>query len=90
MTIPRRRQIRLSETPYYHCIGRCARRAFLCGEDRYSGKFFDHRKQWLVGPEGQILISQQRGGYQQIPSFDLWRIGQETDYQTKTGPEGPT
>jgi putative transposase len=48
MTIARRRQVCLSETPYYHCIARCVRRAFLCGEDRYSGKNLDHRKQWLV------------------------------------------
>ncbi len=48
MTIPRRRQVCLAETPYYHCIARCVRRAFLCGEDHYSGKCFDHRKDWLV------------------------------------------
>jgi putative transposase len=48
MTIPRRRQISLGQTPYYHCIARCVRRAFLCGRDRYSGKSFNHRRQWLV------------------------------------------
>ncbi|MFC1684715.1 transposase [Pseudomonadota bacterium] len=48
MTRARRDQVSLESTPYYHCICRCVRRAFLCGEDSQSGHNYDHRKQWLV------------------------------------------
>ncbi len=48
MTRPRSQLISLEDTPYYHCISRCVRRAFLCGDDHYSSKNFDHRKPWIV------------------------------------------
>lgn len=48
MTRARYQQVSLDDTPYYHCISRCVRRAYLCGEDPVSGQNFDHRKQWLV------------------------------------------
>ena len=48
MTQARRNLISLSDTPYYHCVNRCVRRAFLCGEDRHSGRSYEHRKQWVV------------------------------------------
>ena len=41
MTIKREQQIDLSVTPYYHCINRCVRRAFLCGDA------YEHRRQWV-------------------------------------------
>ncbi len=48
MTRARNQQVSLEDTPYYHCIARCVRRAYLCGDDPVSGENFDHRKIWLV------------------------------------------
>jgi len=48
MPTARKHQISLSATPYYHCISRCVRRAFLCGEDIVTGKSYEHRKQWVA------------------------------------------
>ncbi|MEL0630400.1 transposase [Psychromonas aquatilis] len=48
MTQSRQSQVSLSDTPYYHCISRCVRRAYLCGEDIYAEKSFEHRRQWVI------------------------------------------
>ncbi|MCL1155586.1 transposase [Shewanella chilikensis] len=47
MPRPRRTQISLEDTTYYHCCSRVVRRAFLCGDDAYSGKNYDHRRGWV-------------------------------------------
>jgi REP element-mobilizing transposase RayT len=49
MTYPRHSLISLQQTPYYHCIARCVRRAWLWGVDEYAGKDYSHRKHWVVG-----------------------------------------
>jgi len=48
MATPRKNQIDLSVTPYYHCINRCVRRAYLCGEDHHTGQSYEHRRGWIV------------------------------------------
>ncbi len=52
MPRPRRTQVSLEDTPYYHCCSRVVRRAYLCGDDAYTGKNYDHRRGWV---EEQLL-----------------------------------
>ena len=47
MPMPRSQQVCLDDTPYYHCVARCVRRAFLCGEDPLTGASYEHRRSWV-------------------------------------------
>jgi hypothetical protein len=48
MTRSREIQISLESAPYYHCISRCVRRAWLCGKDPYTGQRFEYRQECLL------------------------------------------
>lgn len=48
MGYARKNLVSLQDTPYYHCIARCVRRAWLWGVDDYAGKNYSHRKQWVI------------------------------------------
>lgn len=55
MTTPRKEIFDPAESGFYHCISRCVRRAFLCGTDSYSGKCFEHRKEWIRSKLASLL-----------------------------------
>lgn len=48
MGYPRKSLICLEDTPYYHVVARCVRRAWLWGHDAYAGKDYSHRKAWVL------------------------------------------
>jgi REP element-mobilizing transposase RayT len=48
MGYARKQLICLQDTPYYHCVARRVRRAWLWGMDEYAGKDYSHRKQWVL------------------------------------------
>jgi REP element-mobilizing transposase RayT len=49
MGYPRARLVDATRTGYYHCISRCVRRAFLCGDQ------YDHRRQWIEDRLAELL-----------------------------------
>ncbi len=54
MTKPRSSLVSLADTPWYHVVSRCVRRAFLCGDDAHTGKNHDHRRAWIVDRVKQL------------------------------------
>jgi REP element-mobilizing transposase RayT len=54
MTYARKTLISLSDTPYYHVVARCVRRAWLWGFDEYAGRDYSHRKEWAIERLAQL------------------------------------
>ncbi len=49
MGYPRARLVDFSSSGYYHCISRCVRRGFLCGDQ------YEHRRQWIEERIAELL-----------------------------------
>jgi len=47
MTQARKTVVTQGEVGVYHCISRCVRRAYLCGQDSYTGRSYEHRRGWV-------------------------------------------
>ncbi len=45
--LARRKVIDPAEIQVLHTVQRCVRRAYLCGEDVFTGKSFEHRREWI-------------------------------------------
>ncbi|HEY6645020.1 MAG TPA: hypothetical protein VIZ63_23020 [Povalibacter sp.] len=48
MGYARKALVCLNDTPYYHVVARCVRRAWLWGFDEYAGRDYSHRKEWIL------------------------------------------
>src|SRR5918993_4604103 len=54
MGYARKALVSLADTPYYHVVARCVRRAWLWGFDEYAGREYSHRKAWVLERLAQL------------------------------------
>ena len=54
-SLPRKSILPIGEDFIVHVISRCVRRAWLCGQDPYSGKDYEHRRAWVL-ERIQVLV----------------------------------
>ena len=47
MPRPRKIQISIEDTAFYHCVCRCVRKAWLTGVDKDTGQSYEHRREWV-------------------------------------------
>ena len=71
METARKQHISLVDIPYYHCVSRCVRRAFLCGKDDVTGKNDEHRREW--GENKLRLLSKYSSGERHLTNQDRSR-----------------
>jgi putative transposase len=57
VTYARQNLLSLQDTPYYHCVARCVRRAWLWGFDAYADRDYSHRKSWVTDRLAQLTES---------------------------------
>ena len=49
------------EIQVVHCINRCVRRAYLCGQDPLTGTEYEHRRELIQEHRGQPSVDEVLG-----------------------------